>query len=96
MKKRAKSIDQIQHAKTRLRTRMNVEGTNNDVENKLFLILKMINEKKCKVIDKQSRRVIVYKVNHEQVSYFPVYDKQRNTIVTFLTKEMLEERGIYC
>lgn len=77
---RQKHIAQRIHAKKRAKERYGVDFTTSDLKN----LIDKIQNRKALLIEKQSLRLSVFKVD----IYYVVYDKKRKEIVTFLTEEM--------
>lgn len=77
---------QAVHAIKRLEERYSFVG------GKKFLgrIIGEIKGNNSEFIFKQSNRVAIHKVTLDEREFFVVYDKERKSIVTFLTKEMVD------
>ncbi|HLD91480.1 MAG TPA: hypothetical protein VI911_10830 [Patescibacteria group bacterium] len=71
---------QIRHAKQRALERFDLQLNNDDYQK----ICKIIQTGKSKIIDKQSNRVSIHEVTWASKTMTVVYDKSRNTIVSFL------------
>lgn len=74
------------HAIRRLKERYSFIG------GKKFLgrIVGKIKDNNSQFIFKQSNRVAIHKVLIDEKEFFVVYDRERKSIVTFLTKEMVD------
>lgn len=73
------------HALKRLKERYGIE------QNSKFLgeIIGKIKNGEATLLEKQSNRVFVCKLEINNLDYFVVYDNNRESVVTFLTAEMI-------
>ena len=87
-KKKGKNKKECQkiHAAKRFAERCNEILTKEKVDS----LLRAIHRNKSTVVFVQSDRVKIHKIEIDDKVYYVVYDKNRNTIVTFLTKEMVD------
>jgi len=68
------------HAKRRAKSRYALDFTK-EIRN---LFIRKIQSNEAKFLSKQSRRVSLFSLDHEEQKYVVVYDRQRGEIVTFL------------
>jgi hypothetical protein len=54
----------------------------------------LIQKGKAKFIENQSNRIAIFEVLIDGIVLYPVYDRVRKLIVTFLTKEMINDRKL--
>lgn len=81
-----KTISQRIHAKRRIKQRLGITLTTEDLEN---IIYNIQIKRDCYFIDKQSNRVTRFFVNYKNKNFIAVYDKIRKSIITILTEEMV-------
>ncbi len=91
--KRLKERDQKAHARMRLRTRCELEGSRSEIDDAIKSMTDTIQAGRAKHIEKQSNRLGLFEVTFSKKSYYPVYDHTRKVITTFLTQEMVEQRN---
>ena len=89
MPRRSKAQSQSMHARRRANERLGIRLSDDD----LRAIVAQVQSGQARFIEKQSRRISVFYTTFRDDGFFFVYDKQRQTIVTFLTKEMIAERS---
>jgi len=85
--KRSKKKNQIQHAKHRAMQRYGISLTASGSEE---MVRKIQSQKDCVFLERQSNRVSMIAVLHEEVWIPVVYDKQRKSIVTVLPENALQ------
>lgn len=88
--KRSKAKQQTRHAIQRARQRFDLVMSESDITR----IIEMIQAGRCKHIEKQSRRVSMFQVMLDQQVLYAAYDKQRKTIATFLTQDMVIDETV--
>lgn len=93
--RRAKERDQKSHARMRLRTRCELEGSRSEIDEAVNTMTTAIQAGKAKHIEKQSNRVGLFEVSFKSKKYYPVYDHVRKVITTFLTKEMVDNGQLH-
>ena len=84
-RKRAKIKDIKRHAKQRALERFDLVLSDEDIRDICFLIRK----RRAEFIDRQSRRITRWKVFVKKIMVVVVYDSNRQTIITFLKEDMI-------
>ena len=82
-----KATCQIRHAKLRAHERCGLDLRDNDIT----AIIGMIQRGAGKMLERQTSRLRLYSIFYMEKELFPVYDKKRGTLVTFLTSKMVRE-----
>ena len=77
------------HARKRAEERFGLSLSSADTR----FIIEMIQSGEARHIEKQSNRLSVFAVPYGIRTLFAVYDRQRKTVVTFLTEEMVKGQG---
>ena len=90
-RKNKKARAQIEHAKRRFAERHRLIVN----DHMLMEFVSQIQKGKAIFIKKQSTRIRLFKIKHEEEWYPVVYDKQRKAIVTTLTNEMIDKGDVY-
>jgi len=88
MKKKSKVQLEKRHAMRRYAQRFDQELT----EQEYNLLIQQIQNQEAKFIEKQSNRVSIFEVNIHNECPIAIYDKLRQTIITFITKDMHQQR----
>lgn len=86
-RRRSKALNQVRHARLRALQRYNVELMDSDIRT----IVAMIQDGRARPIERQSRRLTMFCVRYRSVQMYPIFDRTRKTIVTFLTTQMVED-----
>lgn len=82
--RRDKAKCQIKHAKRRAVQRFDISLSQDDIQE----MIREIQNSQARFVLKQSHRVSLFEVTAKGKQLIAVYDRQRKTIVTFLTKDM--------
>jgi hypothetical protein len=85
--KRSKYVCQIKHAQRRALERYGIHCSYAD----LISIRDQIQSQRATFVERQSHRVTVWDLTHQQKEVRVVYDSQRKMIVTFLPPEARED-----
>jgi hypothetical protein len=73
------------HAKKRAKERYNL-----DINKELYRsFIDRVHDGRRIEVFRQSRRLVCYKIWHDEKDIYFIFDQNRNTIVTFLTEEMV-------
>lgn len=78
---KSKRSQQLKHAVNRAYLRYEVNITETDIAKMCRMIQA---HERCTLIEKQSNRVSIYKLNYNEQEMMAVYDRLRNVIVSFL------------
>lgn len=85
-KHRDKASCQVSHARKRALERFDLDLSRDAI----MRMVGQIQAGRARHVMKQSCRVSIFEIRHEQVTLYVAYDKQRKSISTFLTRQMIE------
>lgn len=88
--KKTKKQAQTKHAIQRAELRYGVVLNDHDLNQ----VVKLIQSGYSEIIEEQSNRVSIRKINYKNTDFILVYDKERKSIATFLPPEAEANPGI--